>query len=82
MKFLVIVLFYYEPSDGTEWLTAAAVNTSWLFSRKPWLFIVASGRSSGSTPFPPSRLRSGLCWKWFRLGRDGFYSYGDSAGIE
>jgi hypothetical protein len=82
MKFLVIVLFYYEPSDGTEWLTAAAVNTSWLFSRKPWLFIVASGRSSGSTLYPAFPLV-----QWLVLNRvpllqvDGFYSYGDSAGM-
>jgi hypothetical protein len=32
--------------------------------------------------FQPSRLRSGLWRKWPRCGRDGLYSYGDSAGME
>jgi hypothetical protein len=59
-NFLVIVLFDYEPSDVQKWLTAAAENSSQLFSRKPWLKNDASGRSSGSTPFPAFPLAQWL----------------------
>jgi hypothetical protein len=65
-----------------KWLTAAAENSSQLFSRKPWLNNVASGRSSGSTPFPAFPLAQWLWRKWSRFKREGFYSYGDSAGME
>jgi len=44
-----------------KWLTAAeAENSSQLFSRKPWLKNDASGRSSGSTPFPAFPLAQWL----------------------
>jgi hypothetical protein len=59
-NFLVIVLFDYEPSDVQKWLTAAAENSSQLFSRKPWLKNNALGRSSGSTPFPAFPLSQWL----------------------
>jgi hypothetical protein len=52
-------LFYYEPSDGTEWLTAVAVNSSQLFSRKPWLIILHSAGLLAQPHLRPSRLRSG-----------------------
>ena len=53
-----------------------------LFSRK-LVINVASGRSSGSTPFLAFPFTQWLCG---RNGSDligiGFYSYGDSAGME
>jgi hypothetical protein len=51
-----------------KWLTAVAENSSQLFSRKPWLNNVASGRSSGSTPFPAFPLAQWLWRKWSRRG--------------
>jgi hypothetical protein len=65
-----------------KWLTAAAENSSQLFSRKPWLKNDASGRSSGSTPFPAFPLAQWLVEEMVPPGRDGLYSYGDSAGME
>jgi hypothetical protein len=82
MKVLVIVFFTINLRIIQKWLTAKAENSSQLFSRKPWLFNVASGRSSGSTLYPAFPLV-----QWLVLNRvpllqvDGFYSYGDSAGM-
>jgi hypothetical protein len=42
----------------------------------------ASGRSSGSTPFPAFPLAQWLVEEMVPPGRGGLYSYGDSAGME
>jgi hypothetical protein len=64
-----------------KWLTAAAENSSQLFSRKPWLKNDASGRSSGSTPFLTFPLLQWSVEEMVSAKRLGLYSYGDSAGM-